>query len=261
MTIDLERLPNCSINLRIEAPASTVQERRKKLVRAFAQQARIPGYRPGKVPDAIIESRYKAEIDQELKESMIGEGLREAIRKENLKLVAVTSVKDVDLEPDLTFRFRATLSVEPEFELPDYLGIPVTLPSTAATEEEVEGMFIRFREQEATFEDITDRPLQMEDFAVVESVGTLGGKPLQEVFEDLPPNIARHKNLWIRIAEGVFLPGFPEQLVGMQIGETRAFDLAIPSDFMIRAIAGETLHYTVTLRELKRRVPRGHQPP
>ncbi len=254
MTIDLERLPNCSIHLRVEAPAKTVQERKKKLVRAFAQQARIPGYRPGKVPDAMIETRYKAEIEQELKESMIGEGLREAIRQEDLKLVAVTSVKDVDLEPDLTFRFHATLSVEPEFELPEYIGIPVSLPSIAATEEEIEGMLNRLQEQDATFEDIQDRPVQLEDYAVVDSIGTLGSKPLQEVFEDLPPNIAHHENLWIRVAEGVFLPGFAEQLVGMQVGETRTFDLLIPSDFMVKAIAGETLEYRVTIRELKRRV-------
>ncbi len=254
MTIDVEQLGNCTVALRIEARPSEVTVERDRIVKAFSKQVRIPGYRPGKVPAAIMDAKFKEDINRELTDSLIGMGLREAMREHKIEIIAVPSVTDVDLEPDLTFRFKATVAVEPQFDLPDYENIPLEMPKIEVSDQERDDFIQMMRDRSARFDDVTDRSLEMGDYAVVDSLGTQNGTPLAEVHAGLPNNVASHTGLWLRIESEVFLPGFCDGLVGMAIGETREQTISVPVDHPLRALAGETVVYSTTLRGIKRKV-------
>lgn len=252
MTIDFQREPNCAATLTATVPAETVAAERARIVSAIASQARLPGYRPGKAPAKVVEVKFKQAIEEDLVSRLINMALREAQKTHPARILGITEIKP-DLDPGLNFHCVMKLTIEPEFELPEYIGLPVKAPPVEPSEEEVDRFVESLRERDSTFEDITGRPAAMEDFAVTDAEGFHGGKPLAESFPNLPKNVASHKGLWIRLMPGVFLPGFPEQIVGMSVGETKEFELDIPPDFAIKDLAGEKVRYRVTLTGLKSR--------
>ncbi len=255
MTIDFQRQPNCAATVTASIPAQTVAAERSKIVSAIAKEARLPGYRPGKAPNKVVEVKYKETIDEELVMRLINRTLVEVRETQKARILDVTEVKP-ELEPGLHFNCKMVLTLEPEFELPQYVGLQIKAPPVDPTEEDIEKFIETLRVRDATFEDIVGRPAAMEDFAVTDAEGFHGGKPLQEAFPNLPENVASHKSLWIRLMPDVFLPGFAEQIIGMTVGETKEFDLDIPADFVLKDLAGEKVHYRVTLSGLKnRRLP------
>ncbi len=249
--ITLDRKPNCELELRVKLPAQDVKQERDRITRAFQNQARLPGYRPGKIPPQVVQKRFAREIREELKDQLTQTAFREAVKQENLQVLLVEDVAEQDFGMDDTFAFKAMVVVRPEFELPEYKGIPVKMPRTAPTDAEVSQAMEALRGQAAKYDDVTDRGLDMEDFAILDSTGTSGGRPMAEVFEGLPANVASHRDLWVRLAPGVFLPGFCEALLGAKVGEQRVFELDIPEDFVLKQLAGEHVAYEVTIKGIK----------
>lgn len=255
MTIDLQRLPDCSALLTVSATPEAVRSERASIVSAFARQARLPGYRPGKAPAQVVETRFREDIESELLSRLVSSAVRQARDTHSLRILEITDVKP-EFAPDSSFECKITLTLAPDFELPEYTGLKVKAPSAEPAPEEVDRFLENLRERDSAFDDITGRPAAAGDFAVTDAEGFLGGKPLAELFPGLPKNVASHKGLWIRLEPDVFLPGFTDHITGMAIGETKEFDLAIPADFPLKDLAGETVRYRVTLTGLKsRRLP------
>jgi len=97
MNINVEHQPNCRAVLHVEVPADVVSQQRSEIVSHYASIAKVPGYRPGKAPASVIEKRYKDSVDSELQNQLINHGCREAIRKENMEVLQILSVRDVKL--------------------------------------------------------------------------------------------------------------------------------------------------------------------
>lgn len=95
MNIVVEKLPNCAASLRVEIPAETVSKERDTIVRTYSSKARIPGFRPGKAPRAVVEKRYAKEIEGELVEKLVDDALRDALKQETLKVLDFGTVKDL----------------------------------------------------------------------------------------------------------------------------------------------------------------------
>jgi len=149
MNVEVENLPNCIASLRIELPPDRVAKEWDKVVRNFREVARIPGFRPGKAPPAVIEAKFRKQIQEELTKKLVSETTSEAIREKGLKVLSISGVDDVEFASDKTMRFTATLITAPEFELPEYQGIPVKVPSMEVTEEEVQKAIEKMRESRA----------------------------------------------------------------------------------------------------------------
>ena len=127
MNITLEKQPDCRVGAHIEVPADTVNSERDAIVSSFASQAKVPGYRPGKIQRSIIEKRFAKGIEDELRERLIRNGCAQASDKEEQDVLGVGKVEDADFHPDQTFTFKAELIIAPEFKLPDYKGIAVDI--------------------------------------------------------------------------------------------------------------------------------------
>lgn len=254
MKVEVENQPHCVATLKIELPPEQVSEEWDAIADSFARQARIPGYRPGKAPKRVIEAKFRKDIQDELTKKLVSKSYHAAIAEKQLRVVSLTNLEDVEFGDDRSMRFRATVVTAPEFELPDYKGIPLQLPETTVTEAEVDAAVERLREQSADFVDVPERGVAMEDFAVIDFEGTVNGKPISEVAPSASKNLQGGKKFWLRVAPDNFLPGFVEAMIGQKPDETRTVPVTFPADFPIAEVAGQTAEYSVTLLEIKQRV-------
>src|SRR3989441_8107726 len=154
MKVQVEEKPESISTLKIELPADEVAKEWDTIANSFARFAKIPGYRPGKAPRAVIDKRFRKEIQDELTKKLVSKGYHEAVEQEQLRVASLTNIDDVEFGEDKSMRFRATVVTAPEFELPDYKNIPVELPDTKGSEAEVEEALERLREQTADFVDV-----------------------------------------------------------------------------------------------------------
>jgi trigger factor len=254
MRVEVEQQPGSVSKLQIELPPEEVAKEWDAIANSFARFAKIPGYRPGKAPRAVIDKRFRREIQDELTKKLVSKSYHDAIEQEKLRVASLTNIEDVEFGEDKSMRFRATVVTAPEFELPDYKNIPVELPDTKVSEAEVEEALERFRDQSADFVDVPERDVQMGDFAVLDFEGSIENKPINEIAPQASKNLQGGKKFWLHLAPENFLPNFCEQLVGQKPGETRLVIVEFPADFPVKELAGKKADYAVTLREIKEKV-------
>ncbi len=202
--------------------------RHRKQLRAFRENSWIPA---GKAPRAVIDKRFRKEIQDELTKKLVSKSYHEAVEQEQLRVASLTNIEDIEFGEDKSMRFRATVVTAPEFELPDYKNIPVQLPDTKVSEAEVEAAIERLRDQSADFVDVPERALQMGDFAVLDFEGSIEDKPISEIAPQASKNLHGGKKFWLHLAPENFLPKFCEQLIGLKPGETRLVIVDFPDGF------------------------------
>jgi trigger factor len=254
MKVEVEKEPDSVSTLHIELPPEQVAKEWNAIAENFARYAKIPGYRPGKAPRRVIEAKFKREIQEELTKKLVSESYRDAIAEKQLRVVSLTNLEDVNIADDKTMRFRATVITAPEFDLPDYKNITVQLPPLEVSDEEVNEAMERLRHQSADFVEVDpERPLQMDDFAVIDFEGTIDGRPISEIAPQASKNLQGGKKFWLRMGPENFLSNFCEQLVGQKKDETRLVIVTFPEDLPVKELAGAKADYAVTLREVKQK--------
>ena len=254
MKVEVERQPGSVSKLQIELPPEEVQKEWDVIANSFARFAKIPGYRPGKAPRAVIDKRFRKEIQDELTKKLVSKSYHQAVEQEQLRVASVTNIEDIQFGEDKSMRFRATVVTAPEFELPDYKKIPVQLPETKVSDAEVDAALERLRDQSADFLDVPGRGLQMGDFAVIDFEGSVDTKPISEIAPQASKNLQGGKKFWLHLAADNFLPKFCEQLVEQKPGETRLVIVEFPADFPVKELGGKKADYAITLREIKEKV-------
>lgn len=253
MNVVVENQPNCLVTLQVELPAEQVSKEWTSVARQFQRNARIPGYRPGKAPQSIIDSRFAKDIKEELTNKLLRESLNEAIREKKLHVLSVSQVENVEIDDAKNMRYRATVVTAPDFELPDYSSIAVDLQKEPVTDEHVQRWVDQMREPHATYTPVEDRPVAMGDYAVVSYSASFEGKPLGETLPETPAQLQGRRNAWVLMAEESLLPGFARAIEGMKPNDERTFSLDLAADFPITALAGKKLDYTATLHGINTR--------
>src|SRR5262245_27221164 len=237
MKVEVEKQPGSVSTLQIELPPEEVSKEWDAIANSFARFAKIPGYRPGKAPRAVVEKRFRKEIQDELTKKLVSKSYHQAIEKEQLRVASLANIEDVQLGEDKSMRFRATVVTAPEFEVPEYKNIAVQLPETTVSESEIDAALERLRDQSADFVDVPERGLEMGDFAVIDFEGSSDGKPISEIAPQASKNLHGGKKFWLRLASDNFLPNFCEQMIGQKPNETRAVVVDFPTDFPVPELA------------------------
>ncbi|MFT4177662.1 MAG: trigger factor [Luteolibacter sp.] len=251
MNIVVEKQPKCVATLRVEIPAEKVTGQRAEIVRGYASKARVPGFRPGKAPKAVVEKRFQKEIAEELNGSLINEAFDEALKQESLKVLDFGVPENVTTTPDGGLSFSSKLTLAPEVTLPEYKNISVTVPPQDVPEEEIEKQLKALQERFADFKDIEGRAAAMGDFAVIDYTSTVDGQPTEEFLGKSAGYVAGREGFWVRLDESAFLPGFAAQLVGLNVGDSKEISIVLPEDFALSGLAGKTLVCATTVKELK----------
>jgi trigger factor len=254
MKVEVEKQPGSVSTLQIELPPEEVCKEWDAIANSFARFAKIPGYRPGKAPRAVIEKRFRKEIQDELTKKLVSKSYHEAIEQKQLRVASLANIEDVQLGEDKSMRFRATVVTTPEFELPGYKSIPVQLPETKVSASEIDAALEHLRDQSADFVDVSERGLEMGDFAVIDFEGSSDGKPISEIAPQASKNLHGGKKFWLRLAADNFLPKFCEQMVGQKPGETRTVIVDFATDFPVKELAEKQANYNVTVREIKQKI-------
>ena len=254
MNIVVEKQPKCVATLRVEIPADKVSDQRDQIVKGYASKARVPGFRLGKAPRAVIEKRFEKEITEELNGVLVNEAYDEALRQESLHVLDFGVPEDLTTHSNGSVTFVSKLTLAPEVTLPEYKNITVTVPPLAVPDTEVEAQLTALQERFAEFNDIEGRPAAMGDFAVIDYTSTIEGKSAEEFLGKASGYLGGREGFWVRLDEKAFLPGFAEQLAGMSPGESREITLTMPEDFPVTEVANKEMLFQTTVKELKEAV-------
>jgi trigger factor len=256
MNATVETLPNCLATLRVEVDPEATKQAREKVLGGYLSQARIPGFRPGKTPRALVEKRFSKDIAEQTESDLISESLNSAIREKGLRVLRVSNVEDVKMDPT-GLSFSATIVTVPEFDMPEYKGVAVTVPAVTEAKKEaaIDTIIDDLRARQADFVDLVeDRGAAMEDFVVVDYKGTIAGQPVHESFPKVGQILSSNEGFWVRMTEEAFFPGFCGHLLGARAGDVREFQIEVPADFPVEGFGGQKLDYVVTIKEIKLRV-------
>ena len=251
MNIVVEKQPKCVATLRVEIPAEKVNGERDQIVKGYTNKARVPGFRPGKAPRAVVEKRFQKEIAEELNGTLINEAYDEALKQESLHVLDFGVPENVTTHPNGNITFFSKLTLAPEVTLPDYKGVSVTVPPYAVPEEEITAQLTALQERFADFNPIEGRTAEMTDFAVIDYTSTVEGKPTEEFLGKAAGYLSGREDFWVRLDEKAFLPGFAAQLVGMNVGDSREITVTLPEDFPVEELRNKELVFHTTLKELK----------
>lgn len=254
MNITVEKQPDCTATIRVEFPREKVESQREQVAKLYHQSVAVPGFRPGKAPLALVTRRYSKQIEQELKDRLIGEGYREGSKKDGLEVIAPLNVKDPSFNEDGSFTFEVQVIVAPEFELPEYKGLTIKVPKVEVTDENIDQAILALRERAATYPKVEGRVVAEGDVAVIDYNAFVDGRAMREVAADAPDGLQHGANHWVRVKEPNFLPGFTAQLVGLSVGETKQIKVTLPEDFYVSDLANKEVTYEVTLKELREQV-------
>ncbi len=249
MNVTVENIGPCKRLLRVEVDPETVETQWKAAAARVAKQVRLPGFRPGKAPRALIEKQFGPAIREEARKRVLDESFRQALQEQKLRPIIQPEVEPGDFERGKPFSYTATVEIYPEFEMPEYKGLPVRLENRKVTDEDIERALDALREQRATYEDV-DREVTSGDFVVVNYEGTCEGKPITE-FNPTAQGITKKEKAWMLVETSQFIPGFTDQLLGAKAGEQRTVKVTFPPDFVIPEVGGKEGVYAVTVLEVK----------
>lgn len=257
MNISVERLPECKARLSAEIPAETVSKTRREIVSAYARQAKVPGFRPGKIPAAVIEKRFADSIEGELKDRLARSAYAEARTKQSLSILGISQVEREQFGGDGSYLLAVEVVTEPEVALPEYKGIPVEVTKMEVTDEMVAEYLENTRKQHAQPVDV-DRAAAPGDLAVVAYTATLDGAPLAGQLDKEVGPLGSGENHWVELPEEgqeacEFIPGLAAAVLGLKAGESRTFETTFAEDFPVEAVAGKSVSYEVTVAQVKER--------
>ena len=252
MNVTVENLAPCKKLVRFEVDAKSVDEAFEAVAKDFQRHAALPGFRSGKAPRDMVLKKYEKEIEEKVKQKLISDTYRQGLKEQKLHVVGYPDVEEIQFGRGQALQFAATLETAPEFELPDYRGLPAKRELTTVSEVDIDRALAALQNQQASFEKI-ERPVAPEDFVVVNYTGTTDGKPIS----DLAPTargLTEQKNFWVEVKPDSFIPGFSEQLIGAQAGDKRTVSVNFPADFVTPQLAGKSGVYEVEVVEVKRRI-------
>ncbi|NBV24034.1 MAG: trigger factor [Proteobacteria bacterium] len=252
MNVTVETLGPCKKLLRVELDAAAVDAAFDSVTKEYQRHAQLPGFRPGKAPRDLIVKSFGPRIEEEVKKKLIPDSYQKALDQEKIRAAVYPDIEEIQFGRGQPLQFAATVETQPEFELPEYKGLHVKRETVVITDADVDKAIGVLREQRTDYKDVA-RPLVAGDIAVVNYTGTVDGKPITDT-APTARGLTEQKAFWIRCEAGQFIPGFTEQLHGMNAGEKRTVTVDFPADFVSAELVGKKGVYEVELAQVKERV-------
>jgi trigger factor len=254
VNIELKDLSETRKNLVVSLDQSEVEGEYQAVIGEFSRQARLPGFRPGKAPAAMILKRFAKEITDEFKNKIVNKAYRSGLEQAKLDIISVINVEQGTIEPNLSSAITFTLDVRPAITLPDYAGLPTEIQPVEPTEAEVDAVVANLRTERADFK-VADRAAQKGDYVKLAYEGSVDGKPILELAPD-KQLYGKVPQTWEEVEgqEGV-IPGLGAQLAGVKTGDKKDVAVTFPAGFLpVPALGGKSAVYAVEIQEVRERV-------
>jgi trigger factor len=239
MQVSLTNHTTTRKSLAVTVPAAEVSAEFGKVLAKLAPKVKIPGFRPGKAPKAIMMERYQREILSEVAETLVTRHFLAAATEAGTQPISRPALEKVDLTDGADGMFQVQFDVAPEVVLPDYKTLPALKKKRAIDDAAVEEHLEQLRQQAAKFIPVEDAPAELGHYATLDiKVKPQGMKAMD------------YKDQVIQLAEG---RPFDTEVLGMKVDETRKFSITIPEEDSNRAMAGKGVAYEATLKDLRTR--------
>jgi trigger factor len=245
--VEVENLSDVKRKLQIVVPSLEVSQEVDKAYKDLGKRAKLKGFRPGKVPRAVLEMYYRQQVEREVSDLLVRRGLAEALREKSLEPVGLNWPET--LPPPIAgedYRFIVEVEVPPEFTVENYLGLSLTDPGAEVSAEQVEARLADIRQEHTVLQPLPEpREVQEGDFAVLSYQGYFAGEEMAE---------GKAENLVLEIGSGKFNVDFERQLVGMMPDSETRFAVSLPNDFFNPLLAGKVVEFKVQIHEIKQKV-------
>ena len=244
MNVTVEKLEKGMAKLTITVTADVVAEAEDKVYKRQKNQISIPGFRKGKAPKKIIEKMYGEGVFlSDAINDVINETYPDAVKECGEEIVSNPKIDLSQAEPGKDLVYTAEVALKPEVKLGKYKGVEIEkLEAPKVSEEDIEKELKRQQDANAKIVDVTDRPVQNGDMIKLDFAGTVDG----EAFEG-----GKAENYDLTIGSGSFIPGFEDQLVGMNIGEEKDVNVTFPEDYGQKDLAGKAAVFACKVNAIK----------
>jgi trigger factor len=249
MKTELVDLNDTRRTLSVEIPAAEVDAAIDRVTRQYGRSAKLPGFRPGKVPAKVVRQRFRSQILHDVAHQLIPRAVDSALGERGVEPVDTPDIRDVVVEEGRPLTFTAIFDVVPPFDPGDFTSIQVRRARVDLSDEAVPQNLERLRERAARFEPVDEGTAAAEGHTLILDLERTA------IARDGSRNEPdRHKQVSIEIGGKANPPGFDAEVIGMVPGERRSFTLTYPEDYAVLELAGGQVAYAVTLKEIRQRV-------
>ncbi|MFD1957639.1 trigger factor [Paenibacillus thailandensis] len=240
-----EKIDTNLVSIDVEVEAEKVAAALDQAFKKVVKKVNVPGFRKGKVPRGIFESRFGVEaLYQDAIDIILPDAYSEAVKENKLEPVDRPEIDIEQFAKGETFKFKAKVTVKPEVKLGDYKGIEVPALSDEVSEEEINAELERLQQRHAELTTIDEGEAQNTDIAVIDFEGFVDGVPFEG---------GKSERYSLELGSGSFIPGFEDQVVGMNIGDFKDVEVTFPESYHVAELAGKPAVFKVKLHEIKRK--------
>jgi trigger factor len=240
-----EKIDKNIVSIDVEVGADKVSGALDQAFKKVAAKVNVPGFRKGKVPRGIFESRFGVEsLYQDAIDILLPEAYTAAVQENELQPVDRPEIDVTQFAKGQAFKFVAKVTVKPEVTLGDYKGLEIEAVSSEVTEEEVAAELERLQQRHAELTVVEEGAAENGDISVIDFDGYVDGEQFEGGFSE------RYS---LELGSNSFIPGFEEQVVGMQLGDFKDVEVTFPEEYHAEHLAGKQAVFKVKLHELKRK--------
>lgn len=244
MSISIETLEGLQRRVTVTVPADKIEAGYKEQLKGYAKNARVDGFRKGKVPHSIIEQRYGLAARQDVLSEEMQRAFFDVVIAEKINLAGRPTFTPNNYQPGQEFSFTATFEVFPEVELKGLENIEVEKPVVEITEADLDKMVDVLRKQQATFAE-TAEAAKADDRVTIDFVGSVDG----EEFEG-----GKASDFVLAMGQGRMIPGFEDGIVGHKAGEQFDINVTFPAEYHAENLKGKAAKFAITLKKVENTV-------
>ncbi len=236
------------VELSVEVPVAAVKKAYDRTVAKVREEMQLPGFRKGRVPvDLVIQNVGADFIRGEALEDAIPEWGDEALREAGLydDAVGTSDLQVGPLDETADYSFSLKVQTMPVPKLGEYKDLEVPKREVEITDDQISAQLAMLQERLSSLQPIEDRPVQDGDFVLMDMSGARDGEPIEG---------AQGKDQMYEVGRASLIPGFEEELIGVNAGEEKSFDITFPADYHAEELAGQPATFTVTVKEIKEKV-------
>ncbi|MCY3740104.1 MAG: trigger factor [Candidatus Poribacteria bacterium] len=246
MRVQIERLDTTQVRLDIEVPSEDVNAALKETYETLRTQVSIPGFRKGRVPVAILKSRFPDYVNSEAVRYLVAPAYEDAIYREKLNPLSQPNftppLDELRVKENEPLAFSATVDIRPNIDLPRYDELVTDKNPVNVPREDVDAYITRLQAQSATYEPLdTERPVEEKDCVRVDWECLINGDRIEP---------ESRQDVDIELGAGALNEKLEQALIGMQIGETKSVDIDFPQEHPITELAGKSAQYGITLHAI-----------
>ncbi len=242
ITVEMKEKNETTRILDVVVPQTEVDLQFKTATAQIQSKAALPGFRKGKVPLDIVEKKYLGEIRETVLDNLFSSSYQEALAQTQSVPIQQPKLEKLELDKGKPLSYQVVVEVLPKVKLGNYKKIKLKKNKIDIKDSEIDDVLERLRQQSAVLESVEDRASQNGDVVSIAFEGKKAGEPLPNTKAD---------NHMVELGTGQTIPDFENNVIGMQLNETKTFAAEFPKDYHSQEMAGQSIDFTVTMKGIQ----------